>query len=35
MHIIEANLLYYIKYVVQREDLTEVIMATIFITALI
>ncbi len=35
MHIIEANLLYYIKYVVQRENLTEVIMATIFITAII
>lgn len=35
MHIIEANLLYYIKYVVQRENMTEVIMATIFVTAII
>jgi len=35
LHIIEANLLYYIKYVVQREDLSEVIMATIFVTAII
>jgi len=35
VHIIEANLLYYIKYVVQREDLSEVIMATIFVTAII
>lgn len=34
MHIIEANLLYYIKYVVQREGMTEVIMATIFVTAI-
>lgn len=35
MHIIEANLLYYIKYVVQRESMSEVIMATIFVTAII
>jgi GPH family glycoside/pentoside/hexuronide:cation symporter len=35
MHIIEANLLYYIKYVVQRENMSEVIMATIFVTAII
>ncbi len=35
MHIIEANLLYYIKYIVQREDLSEAIMATIFITAML
>jgi len=35
MHIIEANLLFYIKYVVQRESMTEVIMATIFVTAIL
>jgi len=35
MHIIEANLLFYIKYVVQRESLSEVIMAAIFITAIV
>ncbi len=35
MHIIEANLLFYIKYVVQREGLTEVIMGTIFVTAIL
>jgi GPH family glycoside/pentoside/hexuronide:cation symporter len=35
MHIIEANLLYYIKYVVQRENMSEIIMATIFVTAII
>jgi GPH family glycoside/pentoside/hexuronide:cation symporter len=35
MHIIEANLLYYIKYVVKRENMSEVIMATIFVTAII
>ncbi len=35
MHIIESNLLYYIKYVVQREDITELIMAAIFVTAII
>ncbi len=35
MHIIEANLLFYIKYVVRREGLTEVIMGTIFVTALL
>jgi len=35
MHIIEANLLFYIKYVVQREGLSEVIMATIFVTAIL
>ena len=35
MHIIEANLLFYIKYVVQRENMSAVIMATIFITAII
>jgi len=34
MHIIEANLLYYIKYVVKRENISEVIMATIFVTAI-
>jgi GPH family glycoside/pentoside/hexuronide:cation symporter len=34
MHIIEANLLYYIKYVVKRENMSEVIMATIFVTAI-
>jgi len=35
MHVIESNLLYYIKYVVKREDISEVIMATIFVTAII
>jgi len=35
MHIIEANLLFYIKYVVRREGLTEIIMGTIFVTALL
>lgn len=35
MAIIEANLLFYIKYVVQRENMSEVIMATIFVTAII
>jgi len=35
MHIIEANLLYYIKYVVQREAISEVIMATIFVSAML
>lgn len=35
MAIIEANLLYYIKYVVQRENMSEVIMATIFVTAIL
>ena len=35
MHIIEANLLFYIKYVVQREGLTEIIMGTIFVTAIL
>ncbi len=35
MHVIESNLLYYIKYVVKREDITEIIMATIFVTAII
>ncbi len=35
MHIIEANLLYYIKYVVNRENMSEVIMATIFVTAIV
>ncbi|HEY9122511.1 MAG TPA: MFS transporter [Brevefilum sp.] len=34
MHIIEANLLYYIKYVVKRENISELIMATIFVTAI-
>lgn len=34
MHIIEANLLYYIKYVVHRENISEIIMATIFVTAI-
>ena len=34
MHIIEANLLYYIKYVVRKENMSEVIMATIFVTAI-
>jgi GPH family glycoside/pentoside/hexuronide:cation symporter len=35
MHVIEANLLFYIKYVVQRENMSEVIMAAIFVTAII
>jgi glycoside/pentoside/hexuronide:cation symporter, GPH family len=35
MHVIESNLLYYIKYVVKREDISEIIMATIFVTAII
>ena len=35
MHIIEANLLFYIKYVVQREGMTEIIMGTIFVTAIL
>ena len=35
MAIIEANLLYYIKYVVQRENMSEVVMATIFVTAIL
>jgi len=35
MHIIESNLLYYIKYVVKREDISELIMAAIFVTAII
>ena len=35
MHVIESNLLYYIKYVVQREDISELIMAAIFVTAII
>lgn len=35
MHIIEANLLFYIKYVVRREGLTEIIMGTIFVTAIL
>ena len=35
MHIIEANLLYYIKYVVRRENMSEVIMGTIFVTAIL
>lgn len=35
MGIIEANLLFYIKYVVQRESMSEIIMATIFVTAII
>jgi GPH family glycoside/pentoside/hexuronide:cation symporter len=35
MHIIEANLLYYIKYVIARENMTEVIMGSIFVTAII
>ena len=35
MAIIEANLLFYIKYVVQRENMSEVIMATIFVTAIL
>ena len=35
MHVIEANLLFYIKYVVQRESMSEVIMAAIFVTAII
>jgi glycoside/pentoside/hexuronide:cation symporter, GPH family len=35
MHIVEANLLFYIKYVVQRESMSEVIMAMIFVTAII
>ena len=35
MAIIGANLLFYIKYVVQRENMSEVIMATIFVTAIL
>lgn len=35
MHIIEANLLFYIKYVVKREGMTEIIMGTIFVTAIL
>lgn len=35
MHVIESNLLYYIKYVVKREDISEIIMATIFVTAIV
>ncbi len=35
MHVIEANLLFYIKYVVQRENMSEVIMAAIFVTAIL
>jgi GPH family glycoside/pentoside/hexuronide:cation symporter len=35
MHIIEANLLFFIKYVVRREGLTEIIMGTIFVTAIL
>lgn len=35
MAIIEANLLFYIKYVVQRENMSEIIMATIFVTGII
>ena len=35
MGIIEANLLFYIKYVVQRESMSEIIMAAIFITAMV
>jgi GPH family glycoside/pentoside/hexuronide:cation symporter len=35
MAIIEANLLFYIKYVVQRENMSEIIMATIFVTAIL
>ena len=34
MGILEANLLFYIKYVVQRENLSEVIMGTIFVVAM-
>ncbi len=33
--IIQATLLYYIKYVIQREALNDLIMAVIFITALV
>jgi GPH family glycoside/pentoside/hexuronide:cation symporter len=34
MHIIEANLLYYIKYVINRSSMETAIMATIFVTAI-
>ena len=34
MAILEANLLFYIKYVVQRENMSEVIMGTIFVVAM-
>ena len=33
--ILQAILLYFIKYVVQREDQSDLIMATIFVTAMI
>jgi GPH family glycoside/pentoside/hexuronide:cation symporter len=35
MAIIQVNLLYYVKYVVQRESQSDIIMATIFIVAMI
>lgn len=35
MGILEANLLFYIKYVVQRENMSEIIMGTIFVVAMI
>lgn len=35
MHVVEANLLFYIKYVVQREEMSEVIMAAIFVSAMV
>jgi len=35
MAIIQVNLLYYVKYVVQRESQADIIMATIFIVAMI
>ncbi len=35
MHVVEANLLFYIKYVVQRENMSEIIMAVIFVTAIL
>ncbi len=34
MGILEANLLFYIKYVVQRENMSEIIMGTIFVVAM-
>lgn len=34
MGILEANLLFYIKYVVRRENLSELIMGTIFVVAM-
>jgi GPH family glycoside/pentoside/hexuronide:cation symporter len=35
MAVVQSNLLYYIKYVVEREGMSEIIMATIFVTAIV